>query len=128
MWGKYERGLASPGGDVLAALAKAGWDVRYILTGERPELQRRLEAISVATAIAGRVSDQKARYQVQEDVFNALVHALNDDELQVLRHYQEATDAGKAAIKATAAAQAGLALGERAVAQGPKRKSKKAAK
>ena len=34
-WGRCERGAAVPGGEVLAALAKAGADVRYILTGER---------------------------------------------------------------------------------------------
>jgi transcriptional regulator with XRE-family HTH domain len=34
-WGKYERGLATPGSDVLAAVARAGVDVRYVLTGSR---------------------------------------------------------------------------------------------
>jgi len=33
MWGKYERDVASPGGDVLAKAAAAGLDVLYILTG-----------------------------------------------------------------------------------------------
>lgn len=32
-WGRCERGEAVPGGEVLAALANAGADVRYILTG-----------------------------------------------------------------------------------------------
>ncbi len=34
MWGRYERG-ALPGGDVLLALANAGFDALYILTGRR---------------------------------------------------------------------------------------------
>lgn len=34
-WGRCERGIAVPGGEVLAALAAAGADVFYILTGER---------------------------------------------------------------------------------------------
>jgi len=34
-WGRCERGLGMPGGEVLAALANAGADVRYILTGKR---------------------------------------------------------------------------------------------
>ena len=34
MWAKYEAG-AEPGAKVLAALADAGWDVLYILTGQR---------------------------------------------------------------------------------------------
>lgn len=32
-WSRYESGLISPGMDVLAALATAGADVQYILTG-----------------------------------------------------------------------------------------------
>lgn len=39
MWGKYERDVAVPGGDVLARAALAGLDVLYVLTGER--LQKR---------------------------------------------------------------------------------------
>jgi transcriptional regulator with XRE-family HTH domain len=34
-WGKYERGDSTPGAEVLAALAAAGADVLYILTGQR---------------------------------------------------------------------------------------------
>lgn len=34
-WGRCERGMTMPGGDVLASLASAGADVRYLLTGER---------------------------------------------------------------------------------------------
>lgn len=35
MWGKYERGQAVPGGEVLFAFAARGADVQYILTGTR---------------------------------------------------------------------------------------------
>ncbi|MBX9935039.1 MAG: helix-turn-helix domain-containing protein [Burkholderiaceae bacterium] len=35
MWGKYERGVAVPGGEVLAKIALEGADVLYILTGQR---------------------------------------------------------------------------------------------
>lgn len=34
-WGRCEREIAVPGGEVLAALAAAGADVNYILTGQR---------------------------------------------------------------------------------------------
>lgn len=34
MWGKYERGQAVPGGDVLFSFAEAGADIQYILLGE----------------------------------------------------------------------------------------------
>lgn len=35
MWGKYERGKAAMGGDVLLLFAKAGADMTYIFTGDR---------------------------------------------------------------------------------------------
>ncbi|HJU70360.1 MAG TPA: helix-turn-helix transcriptional regulator [Paucimonas sp.] len=35
MWGKYERGKAAMGGDVLMRFAAAGADVQYIITGVR---------------------------------------------------------------------------------------------
>lgn len=35
MWGKYERGKAALGGEVLFHFAVAGADVQYILTGQR---------------------------------------------------------------------------------------------
>lgn len=34
MWGRYERG-ALPGSEVLLALAASGFDIGYILTGQR---------------------------------------------------------------------------------------------
>lgn len=34
MWGKYERGQAVPGGEVLFSFAEAGADIQYILLGE----------------------------------------------------------------------------------------------
>lgn len=35
MWGKYERGVAIPGGEVLFSFAAAGADIHYLATGER---------------------------------------------------------------------------------------------
>ncbi|EPA6640194.1 helix-turn-helix domain-containing protein [Serratia bockelmannii] len=34
MWSKYERGIAVPGGDVLASFAAIGANVQFILVGE----------------------------------------------------------------------------------------------
>lgn len=36
MWGKYERGIAIPGGEVLFSFAAAGADIQYLMTGLRP--------------------------------------------------------------------------------------------
>ncbi len=38
-WGRCERGASVPGGEVLAALAQRGYDVLYVLTGERNSAQ-----------------------------------------------------------------------------------------
>lgn len=35
MWGRYERGDAIPGGEVLFSFAIAGADIQYVLTGIR---------------------------------------------------------------------------------------------
>lgn len=55
MWGKYERGSASPGCDVIVRFAAVGADVLYILTGrrERPaaELTDRARLLTAIEAI-----------------------------------------------------------------------------
>jgi transcriptional regulator with XRE-family HTH domain len=38
IWGKYERGIVMPGGEVLFSFAAAGADVQYILTGIRSNM------------------------------------------------------------------------------------------
>ena len=43
MWGKYERGSASPGCDVMTKFSAAGADVLYILTGRREREVSRLD-------------------------------------------------------------------------------------
>jgi len=46
VWGKYERGIAIPGGDVLLAIARTDADTLYILTGVRvTEVLRRGEEV-----------------------------------------------------------------------------------
>lgn len=55
MWGKYERGAASPGCDVMTKFSAAGADIVYILTGrrERPasELTDRARLLTAIEAI-----------------------------------------------------------------------------
>lgn len=53
MWGKYERGVGMPGGDVLTAIAQQGFDINYVLTGSRqgpagPAMSKRARAIADA--------------------------------------------------------------------------------
>ncbi|WP_133598678.1 helix-turn-helix domain-containing protein [Tepidicella xavieri] len=63
MWGKYERGAASPGCDVVAKFAAAGADVTYILTGrrERPasELTDRARLLAAIEAIEAGLGDKR---------------------------------------------------------------------
>ena len=98
--------------DRLYALAAkrpaAKLDVKYILTGQSDELERRLKAVKVATTVAGKVKDREARYEVQQAVFEAIVGSLSLDEQQLIHHYRAADANGKTAIAATAASMASL--------------------
>lgn len=38
MWGRYERGEAAPGADVLFRFAANGADINYLMTGQRAHL------------------------------------------------------------------------------------------
>lgn len=99
-------------GDKVSALAlkkpALRLDVKYILTGQSDELERRLEAVKVATAVAGKVKDRDARYEVQQATFEAIVGALSVDEQQLVHHYRAADENGKTAIAATAASMASV--------------------
>lgn len=77
-------------------------DVKYVLTGESDELERRLAAISTATRIAGKVQDARVGYDVQQDVFEAIVGALSSEEQQLVSCYRNADEKGKAALLASA--------------------------
>lgn len=59
MWGKYERGAASPGCDVLAAFSSVGADALYILTGRRE--QPALEDIKTLTAAIEVIEEALAK-------------------------------------------------------------------
>lgn len=63
MWGKYERGAASPGCDVAAKFAAAGADVTYILTGRRErqasELTDRARLLAAIEAIEAGLGDKR---------------------------------------------------------------------
>lgn len=57
-WGKYERGLTMPSGEVLLALANLNMDIQYVLTGKSysrgvsPQEQMVLSAWHQASATA----------------------------------------------------------------------------
>lgn len=69
---------------------------QHLATGEGPlfmspqelELERRLAAIKTATKVASKVSEEKKRYAVQEDVFRALVESLTTDEQSLVQNFR----------------------------------------
>lgn len=75
----YESGARSPGGEFYSAIAAAGADVQYILTGVH------------AGAPALSVQEERAGYVVQ---------VLNREEQALLDNYRHAPEVGKAAIQA----------------------------
>lgn len=92
-------------------------DVKYVLTGQSDELERRLAAISKATRAAGKVKEAGARYEVQQAVFETLVAELSPEERMLLQNFRNADAQGRTAILATAAA-----IGAAAVAPGDAKK------
>ena len=86
----YEKGERMPDALYLAAIAAAGADVNYILTGNKAETQQRLDKLKQATELADAlpVSDElKLEYQ---ELFYTL---LNDPELKALvGHWPECNE------------------------------------
>lgn len=68
----------------------------YLATGEPPifkrpnelELERRMEALKIASQLAEKGADYDARAQIQSDVFMALVESLSEDEQCLLKNYR----------------------------------------
>lgn len=73
MWGRYERGRAKPGSDVLDALAQAGWDVSYILTGKSVDerqsaLEDRMDALQRCTRRSLELTEDVQKGELIRDV------------------------------------------------------------
>jgi transcriptional regulator with XRE-family HTH domain len=115
----YEKGERKPDTDYLAAVAAAGVDVRYVITGQRltpseHELDRRMKAVFDATQrtmqIPGLNTEQQL--QVQQAIFEASVKALAPDEQELIHHYRTASSAIRPAIIAAASSLAGHVHGQ----------------
>ena len=69
---------------------------QHLATGEGPlfmspqelELERRLGAIKTATRVASKGADRQAVYEVQQEVFDALVTALTTEEQSLVQNYR----------------------------------------
>ena len=89
-------------------------DVKYVLTGESDELERRLAAISTATRIAEDVAGMDARRAVQQRAFEAIVNQLDKDEQRLVHCYRSADEKGKAVLLSTATLLAGSSTNPKA--------------
>ena len=99
IWGRYERGAAVPGGEVLFSFAQAGADIQFVLTGHRSSQQsnrgpeqidvRRLERITEMLESAARLAGKRwpatKLAAVAAEVYNVLGGDRTLDEPQVER-------------------------------------------
>lgn len=89
-WGRCERGLGMPGGEVLAALANAGADVLYILTGMHAATHAAMGHVRTAADIAGKLGGTKQEQAERaEAAFHQLQQPLPADEQMWLDCYRE---------------------------------------
>lgn len=66
MWGKYERGVAVPGGEVLFSFAAAGADIQHILTGANAGARSDDQAHQTNQAEAGLVQSPSDEFHASE--------------------------------------------------------------
>lgn len=128
MWGKYERGVAHPSGDVIARMNGAGFDVAYILGGAeldaindaskltKADLARMDIAPNalIASAIVGfkTLGEPAAGHLanlyrgLKEDQRARGVRCADGDEESLIANYRRADERGRKVISETAAALA----------------------
>lgn len=99
VWGRYERGTAVPGGEVLFSFAHIGADIQYILTGRQetrstPASHAQVDAERLAQIAemleglakqAGRRWPTKRLVAVTAEVYNAIDNGRELDDTQVER-------------------------------------------
>lgn len=101
IWGRYERGVAVPGGEVLFSFAKAGADIQFVLTGKHSvgaemeassstqidvkRLERITEMLEAAAQQAGKRWPVKKFTAIAAEVYNVLSTDRVLDEPQVER-------------------------------------------
>lgn len=97
MWGKYERGIASPGAEVLARLSEAGMDVLYILTSQRLSAARETEGSYMIRAAAEREARGEPPIPGLVEALQGLADtdrriAARADSMALVNHYLSALD------------------------------------
>ncbi|WP_433886086.1 helix-turn-helix domain-containing protein [Pseudomonas vranovensis] len=100
IWGRYERGAAVPGGEVLFSFAKAGADIQFVLTGTHSvgaglqtpssvqidvkRLERIAEMLEAAAKQAGKRWPVQKLTAVAAEVYNVLTtdQVLNEPQVE----------------------------------------------
>lgn len=132
MWGKYERSVAIPGGEVLAKVALAGADMLYILTGIPADAQRRLAVLDRGMEIASKEADsfediKRVGVALSNQMNAQQQPALSQRQRALLDNYEHADEAGKTIIEGTASLAAQSKVSAKHVAKaspsGPKIKN-----
>jgi transcriptional regulator with XRE-family HTH domain len=102
--GNYELGERMPDAAYLAAIAAAGADVLYILTGQRAEQHTASSAVAAMnqskSVAAYQATESATVYQPPESV----TAYLSREEAALLDNYRNSPPEGQAAIKTTSAA------------------------
>lgn len=106
----YEAGDRSPNAAYLQAIAAAGADVLYILTGTHAATHTALGQVRMASVAASKFSGSNAEQaQAAEVLFNQLNQPpLTRRQRALLENYERSNDAGKKIIEGTASMAAGL--------------------
>ena len=104
---KYEKGLATPSAAYLAAIAAAGADVLYILTGIDAAAHARLAMLGHAIGQAGQRTDSFEETKRLGTALNTQMQAstarVTPRERTLLDNYRAADESGKKLIEGTAA-------------------------
>lgn len=95
---KYEKGERRPNAEYLTAVAEAGVDVDFVLTGTPRVLREALQDVQVATQMSRALGGTpEERLQSQQTLFDANQRA-RDEERRLLESYRACDVADRARI------------------------------
>lgn len=99
MWGRYERGVAQPGAEILSAMAEGGMDLAYILTAQPEALRQALSDIKTATDSAARAGVSREDAIVHQTAEFERLQAIRRHEAELLKDYRQCEVADQTALR-----------------------------
>lgn len=103
MWGKYERGEAKPGSDVLTAMSGAGFDVPFVLTGTPAALRGALADLRIATESAAGISGTREEIAEYQTALLKGLKAQRREEADLIDDYRKCAPPDQKTIRQMAA-------------------------